>query len=125
MTFTRAYATDAIQDKTGVLTVKHAAVVATVGTNRTIVTGVSGKRIRVIGGHLSVAGTAATIQFINTSGGAGITAPINLPANSTPLQLGLNVLGWVETLASGDGLFADVTGATVNVSLRYIEVTYP
>jgi hypothetical protein len=116
MSFTRYYATDIISDKAGVLQVKSAVASIGVGNNQSVIAAVTGKNIRVVAAILQSA--SGTIQFKSASGGTMLTAVL-----SPPLTLVHDTMGWMETTA-GQGLFADVVTATVQVTLRYVEVTF-
>ena len=117
-------ATDAIYNGNTALTPKFAAIAAATSGDNTLVSAVSGKKIRVLA--LSAVVSAATNIYF-TSGAAGTvifggsTNKINLAANSG-LVLGFNPVGWFET-ASGQALVVNLSaGNSFSGGLVYIEV---
>lgn len=88
------------------------------GSN-TIVSGVSGKRIRVMGVAIVVGGSVG-VEF--RSGGTGITGQMSFSGSGDGMVMGYNPLGWFET-EQGESLNMQLSSA-VNVGgvLQYIEV---
>ena len=114
------------ESKGGVCEVKDVVVTLTAATaNQTVIAAVTGKSIVVLEGNLYSEGTAATVNFINGSGGAG-RKKYYVPANTLAqpnVQLPRVEWGIMRT-GSGTGLFANTSGgAAVVVSLTYIEVS--
>lgn len=106
------------------LIIKTVGVSATVGSNRTVVAAVSGKRIRVMGYQIQSTGaTQGAFVLKDGSGGSQLggsfTAP---PSTAAPMKLEVKEGGYFETTA-GNGLFADITTATVQIEVSYIEYT--
>jgi len=86
---------------------------------QTVITAVTGKRIRVMGFDAqSTTAANAALNFDSGSGGTLIWGPMNLPLSTDGRFLEKPVIesGYFETV-TGVGLFADVatTGAFVNV----------
>jgi len=106
------------------LTPKFVAISASTSGDNTLVSAVSGKKIRVLA--LSAVVSAATnIYFTSGAGGTvifgGSTNKINIAANSG-LVLGFNPVGWFET-ASGQALVVNLSaGNSFSGGLVYIEV---
>jgi len=92
---------------------------ATSGDN-TVVSAVTGKKIRVIALFLVSAGTV-NVRFESAAGGTALTGQMNLIAN-TGFVLPFNPAGWFETVAS-ELLNLELSGAiSVDGSLTYVEV---
>ena len=111
--------------KGGVCQVKTVAVTLLAATaNQTVIAAVTGKSIVVLEGNLYSQGVAASIGFLDGSGGT-VLKRYYLPANTLAqpnVQMPPTVWGLLKT-TSGTGLFASTAGAAaVDVSLTYIEV---
>lgn len=92
------------------------------GLNQLIVTAVTGKRIRCMGWKAQ--GNAAgfpSISFKSASGGTVLTPHIYVPNNAAGLTNDLPVTdsGYFETL-TGEGLYADINVANLNILVFYI-----
>lgn len=101
-------------------------------TDSNIVTGVDGRKIRVIGGWVVNAGTAMNVTFNSKGTGAGtaITSIIPCGANGgllmpsvQPDRVGEPPYGYFES-NKGEGITATTgAGATiVGITLRYVEI---
>lgn len=76
--------------------------VASSGDN-SVVTGVTGKKVRVLGGHLTMVGTAVTIQFkSDTGGGATALTGAMAVAQNGSIPLPFNPFGHFETAKAKD-----------------------
>lgn len=97
----------------------------TVANNILVVTGVSGKIIRVMGILAdSTAATIAGLTFKSASGGTNILHMV-VPANSSATPnalLPITDSGYTET-NTGEGLFVDCVTTAANVTLFYIVYT--
>lgn len=99
------------------------ATTATVGNNRTIVTAISGKIIRVMGWKVSQAGAVAGAYFTlrSASGGTvihnGQMVPVNTYGDSEFLPI--NEAGYCETTVS-QGLYMDVGAGDLYPNIFYI-----
>ena len=94
----------------------------TVGNNRTVVAGVTGKRIRVMGYDAQGDAGISTIVFKSASGGTALTAAQYIPNGATAglrYEKAIVDSGYFETLTD-QGLFADITVAAVNLNLYYV-----
>lgn len=104
------------------LQIKHAAIDAATQGDNTIISAVTGKKIRVlslfiVNGHTST----QTVRFESGAGGTALTGQMILGANGD-LILPYNPKGWFEA-ASGALLNMELSGATtVDGALSYIEV---
>jgi hypothetical protein len=88
--------------------------------NNTVVTAVTGAKIRVLSAVLVAAGTVAA-RFESGAGGAALTGQMPLVAN-TAVELSYNPNGWFETAASAL-LNLELSGAiAVHGVLTYVEV---
>ena len=108
-----------------VCTVLTSAVTMTVGANRTVVTGVSAKRIRVIGWIAnSTNATAGSWGLRSASGGTVIMYGVPFPGlgGGFPDRQPMYKTGYMET-NTGEGLFADVATADMNLCLFYVVYT--
>lgn len=100
--------------------VQYAAIAASTSGNNTLVSAVSGKKIRVLSLFLVSAGTVTT-RFESAADGTALTGQMALVAN-TGYVLGYNPNGWFETVAS-QLLNLELSAAiSVAGSLTYIEV---
>lgn len=96
----------------------------TVGSNRTILAGTSGKRYRIMGGLFSSGSATAGQAFIKSaSGGTVFLWNIVGPVVSAPAFL-LPIVnsGYGET-NTGEGIFTDIAGADLYLTLFYITYT--
>lgn len=96
-----------------------------VANNQSVVAAVTGQRILVLGWKAN--GTTAAVgvmQFKSASGGTMLTHPIVVPSNAAGNSdlLPINDTGWIET-NTGEGLFVDITGAAVGLTLFYLTYT--
>lgn len=95
-----------------------------VAANTSLVTAVSGKRIRVVGGTVSSTGALTVLNFISGSGGTSLrilTVPLNTVTDPNE-PLIPNEDDQFET-ATGIGLFVTNTATTCYLSLNYIVYT--
>jgi hypothetical protein len=100
--------------------IKYAVIDAATSGDNTIVTAVTGKKIRVLSCFL-VAASAVTTRFESGAGGTALTGQMNCAANGGYV-LPFNEGGWFET-AAGSLLNLELGGAvSVDGSLSYIEV---
>ncbi len=102
---------------------KSAFAVVGVSTNTSLIAGITGRRIRVMGAFISSQGAAvSTFSLKNGSGGSvlfGATAPSN--AVATPnIFLPINDSGYVET-STGTGLFSDVATTAAAITIFYVD----
>ncbi len=100
-------------------TVVKYAVIAASSTDNTLVTGVTGKKIRVIS-YTLVVSAAATARFESGTGGTALTGQMALPANGG-IATGENPLGHFET-AAGALLNLELSTGSAAGHLSYIEV---
>lgn len=94
----------------------------TVGNNRTVIAGVSGKRIRAMGWDAQGDAGIGAIVFKSASGGTVLTAAQYVPNGATAgLRYEKSIVdsGYFET-NTGEGLFADITAFAINLNLYYI-----
>lgn len=107
----------------GVCPVKCAFVAPTVGSNRTFVAAVTGKRIRVMGYEIWSQGAAAAILWKSLNAATNIFHS-DVPALATGLKDSLEIkdCGYFET-GTGDVLAGDVAGDDLNMNIFYIEYT--
>jgi len=91
------------------------------GNNQTVVTAVSGERIRVMGWRAQ--GTTSTQGYFylkSASGGTLLTARWTFPpSTSLPDILPITDGGYYET-NTGEGLFIDITTAALSLDLYYV-----
>lgn len=106
------------------LPLKTAVVELSTGNNQSIVSAVSGKRIRVMGFDAqSNTTTQGELEFIDGSGGSALYMSLYCPPSSSPpFQKDISFTGYFET-STGTGLFADCVTAAVNVTVYYVEYT--
>lgn len=93
---------------------------ATSGDNE-IVAAVTGKRIRVLAGSLTMTGTAVTIRFESAAGGTALTGQMT-PAQGQTISLPFCPVGHFETVA-GQSLNLELGGAQ-SVDGWLVYVTY-
>ena len=117
-----ALATSALYvDDTTPLLPKFAAIAAASSGDNTLVTGVAGKRIRVLSAHLTMTGTAVTIRFESAAGGTALTGQMT-PLQGTSISLPFSPLGHFQTVA-GELLNLELGGAQAVAGwLVYVEV---
>lgn len=100
---------------------KFAVIDAASSGDNTLVSAVTGKKIRVLACILVMTGTAVTIRFESGASGTALTGQM------TPLQGGgfvlpFNPLGWFET-AAGSLLNLELGGAqSADGCLTYVEI---
>lgn len=96
-----------------------AAVTPAVANNTGIVTGVTGKKIRVHGLVAQSAGASGSLLFKSASGGTTIFPSMVMPANTAnPFVLEIKDSGYFETNA-GEGLFVDVATTQIQLLVCY------
>lgn len=101
--------------------VKYAVIDAASSGDNTIVAAVSGKKIRVLAGSLTMTGTAVTIRFESGAGGTALTGQMT-PSQGSTISLPWCPAGHFET-AAGALLNLELGGAqSVDGWLVYIEV---
>ena len=98
------------------------AVSIAVGNNATVIAGITGRIIRVMGWLAQGDGGVSKITLKNVSGGATLFGPITVPSSATPSQFSLGVTnpGYFET-TSGVGLFADIVTTAAIINVFYID----
>jgi hypothetical protein len=88
--------------------------------DNTLVTGVAGKRIRVLALIAVMTGTAVTIRFESNAGGTALTGQMQ-PTQGGGFVLPFNPVGWFET-EPGQLLNLELGGAqSVDGVLVYVE----
>jgi hypothetical protein len=93
---------------------------ATSGDNEAIAA-VTGKKLRVIAGSLTMTGTAVTIRFESSAGGTALTGQMT-PAQGQTIPLPYCPVGHFETVA-GESLNLELGGAqSVDGWLVYQEI---
>lgn len=123
--FARGQFYDMVDGKKTLCQVKEKVVTLTAATaNQTVVPAVTGKSIVVLEGNIYSQGVAASIAFLDGSGGTVIKR-YYVPANTLAepnVQMPPARWGLLRT-SSGVGLFASTAGgAAVELSISYIEV---
>lgn len=78
--------------------IKFAVISASSSGNNTLVTAVTGKKIRVLSAFFIAAG-AVDVRFESAAGGTALTGVMSFPANGG-ISLPHNPAGWFETIAS-------------------------
>lgn len=108
----------------GVMQLYAARAEIAIGNNATILAGVSGERIRIMGMVFSAEdATAGFIRLKSASGGTQLLGRITCPVSTSPaFQLPIVDSGYCET-NTGEGLFADVAIAAVYGTIFYITYT--
>ena len=113
--------TDVVMNDTTTITPKFASIVATLSGNNTLVSAVSGKKIRVFSMEFVVGTADLGVRLENGASGTSITGRMDFAGNSG-LVLPFSPIGWMET----DGnvlLNMELSGAgTVTGSLVYGEI---
>jgi len=100
---------------------KFAAVAAASSGNNTLVAAVTGKRIRVLAGSLTMTGTAVTIRFESAADGTALTG-LMTPLQGTTIQLPFCVVGHFQTV-SGELLNLELGGAQAVAGwIVYVEI---
>lgn len=121
--FTRYWPAGVFADKDSVVVpILTAPVNLPVGNNRTVVLAVTGKKIKILGWEAqSVAGTAGSLLLKDASGGSTIiqTRFVPIATNGLVDRQPIFEGGYGETTA-GNGLYADVATADINMTLYYI-----
>lgn len=119
---TAALETSAIFDGSTPLLPKFAAIDAASSGDNTLVSAVTGKKIRVLAAFFTMTGTAVTIRFESGAGGTALTGQMT-PSQGQTITLPFNPLGWFET-AAGSLLNLELGGAqSVDGALVYVEVS--
>jgi hypothetical protein len=113
-------ATDAIIAAGVSLTPKFAAIDAATSGDNTLVTGVTGKKIRVLSLMMISAGTV-TARFESGASGTALSGQMNLIANSG-FTLPFNPVGWFETAAAALLNLELSAAISVDGMLVYVEV---
>lgn len=116
-----ALRTDEIFHGSTGLVPKFVAVAAASSGDNTLVTAVTGKKIRVLALFLTMTGTAVTVRFESGAGGTALTGQMT-PAQGQTITLPFCPLGWFETTA-GALLNLELGGAqSVDGALVYAEI---
>lgn len=104
--------------------VKNAPLAAGVGANQSLVAGVSGTVIRVLGFSLqSQAAAQGTALFKSASGGTALSSGYVCPPSALPPYLqDIKDCGYFETL-TGEGLFVDVGANSIFINVYYVTYT--
>ena len=100
--------------------IKYAKIDAASSGDNTLVTAVTGKKIRVVSLVLVSAGTV-NVRFESGASGTALTGQMNLIAN-TGFALNFNPGGWFETAAAALLNLELSDAISVDGSLSYIEV---
>jgi hypothetical protein len=112
--------------KEGVVLLQSAQVIAAaVGTDRLVVSAITGKRIRVMGWIAqSCTGTVGSFAFKNGAGGAGFMGFLSVPPITNGLndKLPITDSGYFETSTS-TGLYVDIVTAAIDFTVFYIAYT--
>lgn len=77
---------------------KFAKIDAATSGDNTLVSAVSGKKIRVLAAFFTMTGTAVTIRFESGASGTALTGQMT-PSQGQTIVLPFNPLGWFETAA--------------------------
>ena len=114
---------DAIEYNGELCTIKRKAVSVSSSGDNSVISGVTGKKLVVISGHLVSAGTVAVTLKSGTGGGAvSLSGAMPLVANGQ-IQMQYSPVGHFET-AAGSALNISLGGAVaVTGLLTYIEVS--
>ena len=95
----------------------------TAGTNKSLITAITGKKIRVMGAKIQSAAAQGTYSFKSASAGTVLSPAFSAPASTLPPEdwpiQPQGGPGYIET-NSGEGLFVDVGTNTVNFLIFYI-----
>lgn len=89
--------------------IKFAAIDAATSGDNTIVAAVTGKKIRVLAGSLTMSGTAVTARFESAAGGTALTGQMT-PAQGQTIAIPFSPVGHFETVA-GELLNLELGGA--------------
>jgi hypothetical protein len=128
MTFQRIFPAKLYEGIGGELTpIKSVVVSSIIANNVSVVAGIAGKRIRLMGlmGFANTAAGLSQILFKNGSGGAFLTNGILLDINTKPtlgLIMPIQDAGYFET-STGTGLFVDVLSAAAAITVFYVDYT--
>jgi hypothetical protein len=110
-----------VTDNRVILDVKRVVIDHASSGDNTLVTAVTGKKIRVLSLFLVVAG-AVTIRFESGASGTALTGQMAFNAAGDGMALPFNPLGWFETALS-TLLNLELSGAvSVDGAAQYIEV---
>lgn len=95
---------------------------AAVGTNISVVTGVAGITVYVMGWIAQAVGAAAgSFQLKDASGGTFIHAPVFAPPVTAGAVEKLPIIHTPYfTLTNGNGLFVDIVTANINLTVFYL-----
>ena len=105
----------------GSAVVKYAVIDAASSGDNTLVSAVTGKKIRVLSAFL-VASNTVTVRFESGASGTALTGQMVLTSPSDGFTLPFNPCGWFET-ATAALLNLELSGAvSVDGCLTYIEV---
>jgi hypothetical protein len=103
------------------LPAKFAVIDAATNGDNTVIAAVTGKKIRVLAGSLTMTGTAVTIRFESGAAGTALTGQMT-PTQGSTISLPFCPLGHFET-AAGSLLNLELGGAqSVDGWLVYVEV---
>lgn len=93
------------------------------GSNQTVISAVTGKRLRILGFHSTPSGAGnPSLVLLNGSGGTQLFGSV-LQANTVgPLYLPVIESGYFET-STGVGLFATTATANLDLNVFYVEYT--
>lgn len=101
--------------------VKRAVIDGATSGDNTLVSAVTGKKIRVLACFAMMTGTAVTIRFESAAGGTALTGQMQ-PTQGGGFVLPYNPVGWFET-AEAELLNMELSGAqSVDGVLVYVEV---
>jgi hypothetical protein len=113
-------ATGVLKNNGVVYSIKYAVIDAASSGDNTIVSAVTGKKIRVLSCFLVAAGIV-NVRFESAAGGTALTGQMNLTTYSG-FVLPFNEGGWFETVAA-ELLNLELSGAiSVDGCLTYVEV---
>lgn len=114
-----------IPSKGGVCEVKEAVVNLTAATsNQLVIAAVTGKKLFILHGTMNSGAAAGSVTFKSASGGASKKRYYIPASTAVPSNVEIPAILWGNFRTnSGQGLYADTTGAdTIYVSITYIEV---
>jgi len=116
-----ASVTSTVYNGTTPLLPKFAVIDAATSGDNTLVSAVTGKKIRVLAAVFTMTGTAVTIRFESGASGTALTGQMT-PSQGETITLPFNPVGWFET-AAGSLLNLELGGAqSVDGVLVYVEV---
>ena len=119
--FQRYYATNIFSDKSGVCEVKTYVGAGHSAGTTAIISGVAGKRLRILSFAASSDNGITNYVDLRSSGGNFIFSRLFIKSMENILWP-FDEAGWTETL-TGEGLSIVVAGNYVYTTIRYIEVT--